>query len=79
MLLQSYNMLSVKDEVVKNPPSYRQCRPAPESSKQDSGRAGPENSVLYKHKVWFYSREVLSKHKHWIMTYAECHLELHCN
>ena len=30
--------------------SYRQCRPPPVSSKQDSGRAGPEKSLLYKHK-----------------------------
>ena len=31
-------------------PTYRQCRPAPVSGKQDSGRVGPEKSVLYKHK-----------------------------
>ena len=30
-------------------PTYRQCRPAPVSGKQDSGRAGPEKSVLPKH------------------------------
>ena len=28
-------------------PTYRQCRPAPASGKQDSGRAGPEKSVLH--------------------------------
>ena len=33
--------------------SYRQCRPPPVSSKQDSGRAGPEKSLLYKHKVGY--------------------------
>ena len=32
-------------------PTYRQCRPAPVSGKQDSGRAGPEKSVLHKH-IW---------------------------
>ena len=32
-----------------NSPSYRQGDPAPVSSKQDSGRAGPERNVLYKH------------------------------
>ena len=50
MLIQSNNMLSSKYVAVKNSPSYRQCRPALVSSKQDSGRAGPEKSVLYKHK-----------------------------
>ena len=35
-------------------PTYRQCRPAPVSGKQDSGRAGPEKSVLYKHKSRIY-------------------------
>ena len=34
----------------RNSPCYRHCRPAPLSSKQDSGRAGPEKNVLYKHK-----------------------------
>ena len=35
-------------------PTYRQCRPAPVSGKQDSGRAGPENSVLSRHKSRIY-------------------------
>ena len=43
-------MLSIKHVAVQNSPSYRQCRPALVSSKQDSGRAGPEKSMLYKHK-----------------------------
>ena len=46
MLIQSYNMLSIKHVAVKNSPSYRQSRPALVSRKQDSGRAGPEKSVL---------------------------------
>ena len=28
-------------------PTYRQCRPDPVSSQQESGRAGPERSVLF--------------------------------
>ena len=39
---------------VKNSPSYRQSRPALVSRKQDSGRARPEKSVLYKHKSRIY-------------------------
>ena len=31
-------------------PNYRQCRPAPVSSHQGSGRAGPEESVCITHK-----------------------------
>ena len=54
MLKQSYNMLSSKLVSVKNLPSYRQCRPALVSSKQDSGRAGPEKSMLYKDKSRVY-------------------------
>ena len=54
MLMQSYNMPSSKHVAVQNSPSYRQCRPASVSSKQDSGRAGPEKSVLYKHKSRIY-------------------------
>ena len=47
-------MLSSKLVSVKNSPSYRHCRPARVSSKQDSGRAGPEKSLLYKHKRRVY-------------------------
>ena len=54
MLKQSYNMQTSKHVAVQNSPSYRQCRPASVSSKQDSGRAGPEKSVLYKHKSRIY-------------------------
>ena len=50
MLIQSYDMLTIKYVAVQNSPSHMQCRPAPVSSRQDSGRAGPEKSVLYKHK-----------------------------
>ena len=50
MLIQSNNMLSCKHVAVKNSPSYRQLRSARVSSKQDSGRAGPEKGALYKHK-----------------------------
>ena len=46
MLIQSYNMLSIKHVAVKYSPSYRLSRPALVSRKQDSGRAGPEKSVL---------------------------------
>ena len=53
MLIQSDYMLSSKLVAVKNSPSYRQCRPAMVSGKQDSGRAGPARSVLYEHKVGF--------------------------
>ena len=35
-------------------PSNSQCIPAPVSSNQDSGRAGPEKSVLSKHKSRVY-------------------------
>ena len=55
MLIQSNNMLSSKYVAVKNSPSYRQCRSALVSSKQDSGRAGPEKGVLYKHKSMILS------------------------
>ena len=51
MLKQSYKMLSSKHVAVQNSPSYRQCSPASVSSKQDSGRVGPEKGVQYKHKV----------------------------
>ena len=54
MLIQSCNMLSTNPVAVKNSPSCRQCRPALVSSKQESGRAGPEKSVLYKHKSRIY-------------------------
>ena len=50
MLIQRNCMLSSKLVAVKNSLSYRQCRPARVSSKQDSGRAGPEKGLLYKHK-----------------------------
>ena len=53
MLTESCNMLSIKYVAMQNPPSYSQWRPAPVSSKQDSVRAGPEKSVLDKHKVGF--------------------------
>ena len=46
MLIQSDYMLSSKLVAVKNSLSYRQCRPARVSSKQDSGRAGPARSVI---------------------------------
>ena len=49
MLIQSDYMLSSKLVAVKKSPSYRQCRPARVSSKQDSGSVGPEKSLLYKH------------------------------
>ena len=42
MLMQSNTMLSIKYIAVQNSPSYRLYRPAKVSSKQDSGRAGPE-------------------------------------
>ena len=50
MLPESYNMLSIKQCscVGLTYCSYRQCRPARVSSKQDSGRAGPEKGVLYR-------------------------------
>ena len=35
-------------------PTYRQSIPAPVSSRQDSGKAGPENSVLSRHKSRIY-------------------------
>ena len=54
MLIQSNNMLSSKYVAVKNSPSYRQCRSALVSSKQDSGRAGPEKGVLYKPTSMIY-------------------------
>ena len=57
MLIQSYGMLSIvsiKHVAVQNSLSFRQCRPALVSNKQDSGRAGPEKSVLYKHKSRVY-------------------------
>ena len=46
MLMQSYNILSINHVAVQNTPSYSQCRPALVSSKQESGRAGPEKSVV---------------------------------
>ena len=49
MLIQSDYMLSSKLVAVKKSPSHRQCSPARVSSKQDSGGAGPEKGVLYKH------------------------------
>ena len=56
-------MLSSKLVSVKNSPSYRHCRPARVSSKQDSGKAGPETEkgMLYKHRVGFilYARTEL--------------------
>ena len=45
-------MLSVEKCSLRDSPSYRKCRPAPVSSRQDSGRAGPEKSVLHKHTRW---------------------------
>ena len=54
MLIQSYEMLSIKHVAVLNSPSYRQCGPAPVISNQNSGRAGPQKSVLYKHKIMIY-------------------------
>ena len=55
MLVQSYNMLSIKHVAVQNLPIYRQCRPASVSSKQDSGRAGPEKMCCIKiHKNRIY-------------------------
>ena len=53
MLIQSDYMLSSKLVAVKKSPSHRQCSPARVSSKQDSGRARPEESVLYNHKSGF--------------------------
>ena len=50
MLMQSYDMLFDKHVAVQSSPSYRYCWPVLVSSKQDSGRAGPEKGVLYKHK-----------------------------
>ena len=50
MLIHIYNILSIKLVSEYNSPSYRQCRTALVSSKQDSGRAGPEKSVLDKYK-----------------------------
>ena len=50
MLIQSDYMLSSKLVAVKNSHSYRQSRSASVSSKQDSGRAGPEKGAVYKHK-----------------------------
>ena len=56
MLPESYNMLSIKQCscVGLTYCSYRQCGPARVSSKQDSGRAGPEKIFLYKHKSRVY-------------------------
>ena len=39
----------INSVAVKNSPIYSQCRPVLVSSKKDSGRAGPERGVLYKH------------------------------
>ena len=50
MLMQSYDMLFDNHVAVQSSPSYRYCGPVLVSSKQDSGRAGPEKGVLYKHK-----------------------------
>ena len=56
MLPESYNMLSIKQCscVGLTYCSYRQCGPARVSSKQDSGRAGSEKSLLYKHQCRVY-------------------------
>ena len=47
-------MLFSKLISVKNSPGYRHCMSARVSSKQDSGRAGPKKSLLYKHKSRVY-------------------------
>ena len=43
-------MYLLNSVAVYNSPSYRQCRPAPVSSKQESSRAVPVKSVLSKQK-----------------------------
>ena len=47
MLKQNYICYLFNSVVLKDSPSYRKCKPAPVSSKQNSGRAGPEKGVLY--------------------------------
>ena len=62
MLIQSNNMLSSKYVAVKNSPSLGQCRSALVSSKQDSGRAGSEKGVLYKHKSMVLSNMLIQSY-----------------
>ena len=47
-------MLSINYVAVQNLPSYRQCRPALVSSKQDSGRAGPKKVCCINTKVGIF-------------------------
>ena len=55
MLIQSYSMYLLNSVAVYDSPRYRQCRPAPVSSNQESSRAIPRKSVGSKHKsrIWF--------------------------
>ena len=51
MLIQSHNVLSIKYVACKTHLAIGSVhRPVLVSCKQDSGRAGPENNVFYKHK-----------------------------
>ena len=54
MLIQSYSMYLLNSVAVYDSPRYRQCRPAPVSSNQESSRAVPKKSVLSKHKSRIY-------------------------
>ena len=63
-------MYLVNCEAVYNSPSYRQFRPAPVSSKQESSRAVPVKSVLSKQKSSIWSDMLL--HSYSIISIKQC-------